>query len=108
MSEVNNKEKRNYGIDFLRIYSMFLVVLLHSLGQGGLLQNLSITDKQYSFVWLLEIFAYCAVNIFGLISGYVSYRDKETKIKFSNYLELFLHLNHKRLLSQCGSVPLSF
>ena len=75
MSEIHNKEKRNYGIDFLRIYSMFLVVLLHSLGQGGLLYNLSMPDKQHSFVWFLEIFAYCAVNIFGLISGYVSYRE---------------------------------
>lgn len=90
MIEVHNKEKRNYGIDFLRIYSMFLVVLLHSLGQGGLLYNLSMPDKQHNFVWILEIFAYCAVNIFGIISGYVGYKEKEDKVKYSNYFNLWL------------------
>ena len=30
---------RNYGIDLLRIVSMFMVVLLHTLGQGGILKS---------------------------------------------------------------------
>ena len=29
--------ERNYGIDLLRILSMFMVVVLHILGQGGAL-----------------------------------------------------------------------
>ncbi len=28
-------KNRNYGIDALRIISMFMVVILHSLGHGG-------------------------------------------------------------------------
>ena len=31
---------RNYGIDLLRIVAMFMVLLLHVLGQGGILKNL--------------------------------------------------------------------
>lgn len=30
-----NHDKRNYGIDMLRILSMYMVVVLHVLGQGG-------------------------------------------------------------------------
>ena len=30
---------RNYGIDALRLVSMYLVVILHVLGQGGVLAN---------------------------------------------------------------------
>lgn len=31
--------RRNYGIDLLRIVSMFYVVILHSLGIGGVLKS---------------------------------------------------------------------
>lgn len=30
-----SEKKRNYGIDLLRMISMFMVVVLHVLGQGG-------------------------------------------------------------------------
>ena len=66
------KKERNAGIDLLRIVSMFFVVVLHSLGQGGILFNTAVGSSQYKVAWLLEIFAYGAVDIFALISGYVS------------------------------------
>ena len=34
---LSSMEERNYGIDLLRIVSMMMVVLLHVLGQGGIL-----------------------------------------------------------------------
>lgn len=86
------KDDRNYGIDLLRIIAMFFVVILHSLGHGGLLENTIINSSQYKFAWLLEIIAYCAVDIFALISGYVSYTDKEKKINYSNYINLWLEV----------------
>ena len=85
-------DNRNYGIDLLRIIAMFFVVILHSLGHGGLLYNTVIGSYQYKFVWLLEIFAYCAVNIFALISGYISYTDKEKKMNYTNYIMLWLQV----------------
>lgn len=86
------KNKRNYGIDLLRIISMLYVILLHSLGQGGLLENTIVNSIQYKFVWLIEICAYGAVDIFAIISGYVSYNEKEKKFKISNYINLWLQV----------------
>ena len=86
------KEERNYGIDLLRVFAMFFVVVLHSLGRGGILSNTEFNSTQYKFSWFLEIVAYCAVDMFGLISGYVSYTKKEKTIKFSNYLKIWLQV----------------
>lgn len=85
-------DKRNYGIDILRIVAMLFIVILHSLGKGGLLLNLSLTQYQYKSIWLLEIIAFCAVDIFALISGYVSYKDDDTKVKYSNYFVLWFEV----------------
>ncbi|SFU65807.1 hypothetical protein SAMN04487886_10913 [Clostridium sp. DSM 8431] len=32
-------KSRDYGIDLLKILSMFIIVLLHVLGRGGILNN---------------------------------------------------------------------
>ena len=88
----NTENERNYGIDLLRIISMFFVVILHCLGQGGILQSVATNSIQYKFAWFIEICAYCAVNIFALISGYVSYTDKEKKVKYSNYINIWLQI----------------
>ena len=83
------KQARNYGIDLLRIIAMFFVIILHSLGRGGILRNVVVDSAQYKFAWLLEIIAYCAVDIFALVSGYVSY-DKKSKTK--NYINLWFQV----------------
>ena len=83
---------RNYGIDLLRIVAMFMVVLLHSLGQGGVLKSVVIGSFQYKVAWLMEICAYGAVDIFALISGYVAYNDKEKKINYANYVILWFEV----------------
>lgn len=31
--------KRNFGVDIARIMSMFMVVVIHNLNQGGVLRN---------------------------------------------------------------------
>ena len=67
---------RNSGIDFLRNLSMFMVVLLHVLGVGGLLQATTGQTVKYEVLMSLHIGARCAVNCYGLISGYVGYGSK--------------------------------
>ena len=87
------KIERNYGIDLLRLLSMFFVVLLHSLGKGGIIYNTDINSIQYKVGWIMEIVAFCAVDIFALISGYVSYdKNKEKKINYANYGILWLEI----------------
>lgn len=33
--------QRNYGLDLLRMTAMFMVLLLHTMGQGGILEHLN-------------------------------------------------------------------
>ena len=87
----NSISARNYGIDALRLFSMFLVVILHVMGQGGVLA-LSKSPDKYVISWTIEIIAYCAVNIFAMISGYVSYSDKEKKYRYSRYISSWLQV----------------
>lgn len=75
MESVIKGTRRNYGIDALRLFSMLLVVTLHVLGHGGVLENL--VGKKYAVCWLLECFSFCAVNCYGIISGYVGFSDKK-------------------------------
>lgn len=91
ITNTNYITSRNYGIDALRLFSMFLVVILHVLGQGGVLAMSKSPDK-YVISWTLEIIAYCAVNIFAMISGYVSYSDKEKKYRYSRYIVSWLQV----------------
>lgn len=75
--------KRNFGIDLLKITAIFMVVILHTNGHGGILFSPSLTYTQenffysnYSIVWLIEYLAYCAVNCYALITGYFYWNKK--------------------------------
>lgn len=46
---------RNYGIDFLRMISMIMIVMLHTLGHGGILRSVSFLSVHYQIAWLLEV-----------------------------------------------------
>ncbi len=63
--------KRNYNVDLFRTLAAVLVVLLHVLGQGGILENTSPSGAKHWTAWFFEISAYCAVDCFALISGYL-------------------------------------
>lgn len=83
-------KQRSYGLDLLRILSMFLVVILHLMGAGGVLYPLVPGSIRYVAAWGLEIVASCAVNCYGLLSGYVGYgHDHSRKKLFSMWLQVF-------------------
>lgn len=71
-SSLTTKKSRNMGIDFLRILSMMLVLTLHVLRQGGVLASTTFLSANHKTLWLLETLAFCSVNCYGLITGYVS------------------------------------
>ena len=87
------KEQRNYGIDLLRIVSMFLIVIIHLLGHGGVLRNAVEGTMSFKIVWLIEIMSFCAVNVFALISGYVGYDKSKGFLKrfIKLYLQVFFY-----------------
>lgn len=80
---------RNYGIDLLRCLAMMMVVMLHTLSKSGLLYDTVVGSLKYEASWFIEIFCYCAVDCFVLISGYVGVR---CKFKFSRIILLWLQV----------------
>lgn len=86
---VRKNSERNYGIDMLRLVSMFMVVILHVLGRGGVLEATTRYSANYGLAWFLEIACYCAVNCYALISGYVGVCSKH---KWSSLVYLWLQV----------------
>lgn len=80
-------KERIYGIDLLRLISMYMVVTLHVLGHGAVLKNVTKLSATSEAIWILEIACYSAVNIFALISGFVGYKSKH---KYTSIINLIL------------------
>ena len=68
---------------------MLMVVLLHVLKQGGILDSLTVFTLKYEAAWYLEIACLCAVNCYAIISGYVGVYSKH---KYSNLIMLWLRV----------------
>ena len=64
------KAPRHMGIELLRIVATGMIVLHHLLAHGGLLAVFPSPGPTDAAMRLLNAFAYCAVNLYGLISGY--------------------------------------
>jgi len=68
---------------------MLMVVTLHCLSFGGVLDSVQPGTAAYHAAWLLECAAYGAVNIYGLITGYVCVKAKH---KCGRLLSLWLEV----------------
>lgn len=80
-------DKRVGGIDLLRIISMLMIVILHVLLHGGIINNVLTNSWNSYVVWLLYTAVHCGVNCFALISGYVGI---SSKYKLSNIMYLWI------------------
>lgn len=68
---MDSMKKRIVSIELLRILAMMMVVMLHYLGKGGLLETLTGTITLNGYVaWVMEALCIVAVNVYMLISGY--------------------------------------
>lgn len=69
-------QKRNYGLDLLKIISMLMVILLHVTTYG--IKNIQCTPLSLKWfdVSIIRSFCYVAVNCFVLISGYFMCQKK--------------------------------
>lgn len=70
-------KQRNYGIDLLRVISMCMIIMLHFLGHGGVLNSVEDGTANYWVAWLLETIAYSGVAMFASISGYVGWKPQK-------------------------------
>ena len=78
---------RKYGLDLLKIYSMFLIVVLHfcaSIIRYNTLNPASLKSEVY---YLIFTITYCCVDCYVLITGYF-YRNNTGKL--NKYLKLWL------------------
>lgn len=66
-----NIENRKYGIDLLRIISMMMIVTLHVLRNGGIINSVEELSPQFNAAWILDCVCMASVNCYALISGYV-------------------------------------
>lgn len=67
-----SEKKRMANLELLRCVAMMMVIVLHYLGKGKLLPDLTGGDFNVTgtAAWLLEAFCIVAVNVYMLISGY--------------------------------------
>lgn len=86
---VLKRTDRNQGIDLLRNLSMFMVVMLHVLGVAGMLASVQGQTVKYESLKAIHIASMCAVNCYGLISGYVGHRSK---FRISSIVTLWLQV----------------
>ncbi len=68
---------------------MLMICMLHTLGQGGILNNVKDYTPAGEIFWFMEIACFGAVNIYALISGYVG---QSGKVKYSNIISLWLQV----------------
>lgn len=65
------KKPRNLGIDLLRAVSMLMVIVLHLVGNGGIVAACEQGSVKYYALSMIHMLSYCAVNLYGITSGYV-------------------------------------
>lgn len=85
-------KKNNYhlGIDLLRILAMFMIVVTHVLGKGGVRDSVAGTvDIHFLQTWIIQASVYVVVNCYALISGYVGFRSQ---FKYSKVIRLWLQV----------------
>lgn len=84
------KKQRMANLEVLRCVAMMMVVVLHYLGKGGMLPDLTAPLSALdTLAWLLEAFCIVAVNVYMMISGYFLC---ESSFKLSRLLTLWLQL----------------
>ena len=90
--------KRNYGVDGLRILAMYMIVFFHMQVHGGISSQIHQEANGYAAAGFMAIAAYCAVNCYALISGYVCV---SARFKWSGILYLWLQVVFYGVLIAC-------
>lgn len=67
---------RNMGIELFRIVSMCLVILVHLMGYGGILNATETFSPSWIVANWLNVIAYCCVDCYALITGYTNVKAK--------------------------------
>ncbi len=82
-------EGRIMGLDLLRSLCILMVIGLHILGQGGILDAAPPGSANHYTAWALECICYCAADCYGILSGYLSTNRRHY---FSRLVPLWLEV----------------
>lgn len=78
--------KRNTGIDLLKIICMIMILFIHLIGREELQNNFNPSESNYLIIILMKSFCCIAVNCYFLVTGYYTINRK---IKFSKILKIW-------------------
>jgi len=81
--------KREYGIDLFKIISTLMILMLHTLTQGGVIAATTDLTIRSELLWLINIICFCGVNCFAIASGYLGLNAKH---KYSSIIMLWLQV----------------
>jgi len=99
---VSQGKKRNYGIDILRLISMFFIITLHTLYHGNVTAVSEAGSANYYISNLLITIVWSGVDIFAIISGFVGYTQNGSH-RFKRFFLLWL-----RVVVYSGSISVVF
>lgn len=66
----SNRHTRQMNLEMLRVVTMFMIITLHFLAHGGVLNVIEPPGLKYYFYWSVAGICYVAVNCYVLITGY--------------------------------------
>lgn len=67
---MSSDKRRNYGIDFLRVILMLLIVFAHLYSYTGINKSLPFLSLKWMFTWFTFSATVSAVNCYVIITGY--------------------------------------
>lgn len=97
------------GLEKLRIVSMLMIILLHSIDHSGLLGKINPPTFIYWYEWSLYALLQVCVNCFVLISGYFLVTSKFRVEKLITlWIEVvFYSITIKAIMMAAGEIPFS-
>lgn len=109
MMEKKELGKRNLGLEWLRICSMFMIILLHSIDHSGLYETLEEGTLLYAYEQFIYALVQVGVNCFVLISGYflVQSQFKLRKLILLWIEVVFYAVTIKFIMMVGGEIPFS-
>lgn len=84
-----DKSTRKSNFELLRIISMIMIVMLHTLGKGSAFTSFKLTSINFFIVNILESLSIVSVNCYILISGYFG---GESKFRFRKLVDLYMQI----------------
>ena len=101
---MKNIHVRQTNFELLRIISMAMIISLHYLGKGEILNNVHIGTTSYYFAWIIESGCYIAVNCYVLITGYfmINSQFKLEKLLMLWLQVVFVMVGSYLILCICG------